>query len=58
MYALDENNDPCNIRDSLDRGMKLCFEALAQDPPCDVTRGPWGTTAANQEALQRAEKAP
>lgn len=45
MYALDETSDPGNIRAALDAGMRLCFEATAQDNPVDITRGAWARTA-------------
>lgn len=51
MYAHDENSDPSTIRQELDLGMQLCFDALAQDPPVDMTPGPWGSAQASQDRL-------
>lgn len=45
MCSMDESLDPGPIRKALDAGLTLCIDALQQDPPCDNTRGPWGTAS-------------
>lgn len=41
MHEAHEGQEPKPLRDELQLGLDLCFEALSQDPPVDVTRGEW-----------------
>lgn len=50
MYYEDDQNDHGLAlgRRELEAAHSLCIDALGQDPPLDVTRGPWGTAEANR----------
>jgi len=53
-YEDDQNQEGLGLgRAALMNAHDLCIEATGQDPPVDVTRGPWGTAAFTQRRLEK-----